>query len=429
MIEIDFVRKNPEKVRENLSRRNNSEFLGLFDDFLKKDTDYRNALQNIEALKRNRNDLTKQVQVLMKDKKDAKKAIAEAKKVSDEIKSLEVEVVQLKESSDSCLKRLPNLLHDSVPFGKDDSENVVVKTYGKKPKLGFEIKHHGEFAVSLNGADFERAVKISGSGFYFLKNEIALLDLALSRLGIDLLLKKGFSLIQPPLLLKKEPYEGVIEMDAFENVMYKIEGSDSYLIATSEHPMVSMHMNEIFSEHDLPIKYAGLSPCFRKEIGKHGLDERGLFRVHQFNKVEQVVFCKPEDSKKIHEELLQNSVDLLNALELHFNVVNVCTGDIGYIASKKYDVNAYSPREDKFIELMSCSNCTSYQANRLGIKFRPDKGEKQLVHTLNNTMIATSRALRIILENYQQADGSLKIPKALLPYMNGMKEITPKKLK
>jgi len=249
------------------------------------------------------------------------------------------------------------------------------------------------------------------------------MELALQRLAIDHLLGKGFTLILAPFMLKKDAYQGVTDMDDFENVMYKVDGGDLYLIATSEHSLVSLHKDGSIDAKKLPLKYIGLSPCFRKEIGKHSIDERGLFRVHQFNKVEQVVFCHPKDSWKIHEELLKNSEELLQQLEIPYRVVNVCTGDMGTVAAKKYDIEAYSPREDKYVELMSCSNVLTYQAVRSNIKFKNADGSKEYLHTLNNTAIATSRALRIILEHYQTPEGTVKVPKALQKYMNNLIEL------
>ncbi|MDP2973682.1 MAG: serine--tRNA ligase [Candidatus Diapherotrites archaeon] len=326
---------------------------------------------------------------------------------------------------DYYLGRLPNVLHDSVPAGKDDNDNKVIRKWGKTKKPAFPIKHHGQLAADLGIADFERAVKISGAGFFILKGNLALLDLALQRFAIDLLAKKGFTLIQPPLIIKRKPYEGVVDLQDFESVMYKIDNEDQYLIATSEHPLVSMYMDEILEEKQLPILLAGASPCFRKEIGKHGLDERGFFRVHQFNKIEQIIFCKPEESWKLHESLVKNAEELLKKLQLPYNVTNVCTGDMGAIAAKKYDVNGWSPREQKYFELMSCSNCTTFQSAALNIKYRKKDGSKQFVHTLNSTMVATTRALRCIIENCQTKQGTIKVPKALQPYMNGLKEIKP----
>jgi seryl-tRNA synthetase len=258
--------------------------------------------------------------------------------------------------------------------------------------------------------------------FSFLKDKIALLDFALQKYAIDKLVKKGYILVEPPFMVRRGPYEGVTDLADFENVMYKIEDDDLYLIATSEHAIGAMHMNETFDADKLPLKYVGISACFRREIGSHGLDTRGLFRVHQFNKIEQFIFCKPSDSWKFHEELLKNAEEIFKALELPYRVVNICTGDIGIVAAKKYDLEVWMPREEKYREVVSCSNCTGYQATRLNIRYKKGN-EKEYLHTLNSTAIATSRAIRAIIENNQQKDGTVKVPKVLVPYMNGVKEI------
>ena len=423
MLDIRVVRENPQLIESNLKKRNDFEKIKWLNDLLKKDAEFRELLQKAELLRQKRNQLTKEVEKLKREKKPVKKAIEEAKKIPELIKKAEEKAKALKEKVDFYLLRLPNLLHESVPLGKDESDNPVVGSWGQPRKPSFKLKHHGMLAAELGVADFERAVKISGEGFFFLKGDLALMDFAVQRLAIDLLRDKGFTLVQPPFLMRKEPYEGVTDLSDFEKVMYKVEGEDLYLIATSEHPIAAMHSKEILSENELPIKLAGVSSCFRREVGKHGLDERGLFRVHQFNKIEQFVFCRPEDSWKIHEELLSNAEELLKKLEIPFNVTNICTGDIGFVAAKKYDVNGWSPREEKFFELMSVSNCTAYQSTRLGIKYRKKNGEKEFVHTLNATMAATTRLLRCIIENYQTEQGKIIVPKALQPYMNGLKEI------
>jgi seryl-tRNA synthetase len=314
------------------------------------------------------------------------------------------------------------MLHESVPYGVSDLDNVVVKTKGRIKKPDFDLTHHGDLAVNLNLADFKRATKVSGVGFFYLKNQLVFLDMALQRYALDLLVKKGFSPIQPPFLLRKDPYRGVTDLDFFENQLYKTD-DDLFLIATAEHPIAAMYMNETLDEADLPIKYAGFSPCFRKEIGKHNIDEKGFFRVHQFNKVEQFIFCIEEQSWDLFEGLAENSERLLEALEIPYQRVNVCTGDIGEIATKKYDINGWSPREQKYIELMSCSHCSDYQARRLRIKYTTGK-DRRFVTTLNNTMVATTRLLRILLETYQTKEGIFKVPKVLQPYLN-CKEITP----
>jgi seryl-tRNA synthetase len=322
----------------------------------------------------------------------------------------------------SGLMNLPNLLHNSVPFGVDDTENVVIKEWGKPPEYNFNPKSHTELIINLGICDFERAAKVSGSGFYYLMNELTLLDHAIQRYAIDFLLKKGYSLIEPPFMIRKSAYEGVTDLADFESVMYKVEDEDLYLIATSEHAMGSMFMDETLLVEDLPIKLCGISPCFRKEIGAHGKYTKGLFRVHQFHKIEQFIFSQPEQSWELHEELQNNSEQLYQGMGLHYRVVNVCTGDIGNIAAKKYDTDAWMA-DGEFREVGSNSNCTDYQARRLNIKYRLMEGKSPegFVHTLNNTALATSRTIIAIIEQYQQEDGTISIPKALRKYMNDIK--------
>ncbi len=323
-----------------------------------------------------------------------------------------------------ALMRLPNLLHESVPYGADDTENVEIRRWGKPRRFPFEAQSHTEIAGKLEILDLERAGKVSGSGFYYLKNELALLDYSLMRYAIDHLLAKGFTLIEPPYMIRRKPYEGVTDLADFEDVMYKIEGEDLYLIATSEHAMGAMFQDETFLAGDLPMRFCGVSPCFRKEIGAHGKYTRGLFRVHQFNKVEQFVFSLPEQSWDLHEELQRNCEELYEGLGLHYRVVNVCTGDIGIIAAKKYDTEFWMA-DREFREIGSNSNCTDYQARRLNIKYRMKEGQPPVgpVHTLNNTALATSRTMVAILEQYQQEDGSVVVPEVLRGYMNGIEVI------
>ncbi len=346
--------------------------------------------------------------------------LAEAAALPQKIRACDAEQEEIRDTIHNYLMRLPNILHESVPVGKDDSENVAIKHVGTPRSLDFELKNHGQLAAENNWADFERATKISGAGFYFLKGSLVLLDLALQRYALDLLEKRGFTPVIPPYMINRSSYEGVTDLGDFEKVMYKIDGDDAYLIATSEHPLGAMYRDEIFEEKDLPLRLAGISPCFRREIGAHGLDTKGLFRVHQFTKVEQFVFCKPEDSWAIHEELLANAEELFSGLDLPYRVVNICTGDIGTVAAKKYDIEVWMPRETAYKEVVSCSNCTSYQAVRLNIRVRDKKDFelKQNIHTLNSTAVATSRVLRAILENNQQRDGSVRIPRVLMRYMN-----------
>jgi seryl-tRNA synthetase len=349
--------------------------------------------------------------------------MAEAAALPQKIRACDTEQEEIKDTIYNYLMRLPNILHDSVPVGRDDSENVEIKRVGTPRTVDFEVKNHGQLASDNNWADFERATKIAGAGFYFLKGSLVLLDLSLQRYALDMLSGKGFTPVIPPYMINRSSYEGVTDLEDFEKVMYKIDGDDAYLIATSEHPIGAMYQGEIFEEKDLPLRLAGISPCFRREIGAHGLDTKGLFRVHQFTKVEQFVFCKPEDSWTIHEELLANAEELFLGLGLPYRVVNICTGDIGTVAAKKYDIEVWMPRENTYKEMVSCSNCTSYQAVRLNIRVRDKKDfeSKQHIHTLNSTAVATSRVIRAILENNQHSDGSVEVPEVLWPYMNGQK--------
>jgi seryl-tRNA synthetase len=317
--------------------------------------------------------------------------------------------------------RLPNMLHESVPYGADDHGNVEIRRWGEAPVFGFEPKSHAEITEALGIADFERAAKTAGAGFYYLRNEFALLDHAIQRYAIDFLLKKGYALIEPPYMIRRAAYEGVTDLADFESVMYKVEDEDLYLIATSEHSVGSMLMNETVLSEQLPIKICGISPCFRREIGQHGRYTKGIFRVHQFHKIEQFIFSSPERSWGLHEELQRNSELLYEGLGLHYRVVNVCTGDMGSIASKKYDIECWMA-DGEFRETGSNSNCTDYQARRLNVKYRLKEGARPegFVHTLNNTAIATSRTMIALIEQYQQEDGTILIPEALRPYMNGM---------
>ncbi len=428
MLDLKFVRKNPEVVRSDLKKRNDVEKLKWIDDLLEKDAKSKKLTLEVEEMRRQRNVISQEINKVKKAGKDASKLLHDAATLPKRIMDAENELQEITGKIQFYLMRLPNVLHESVPIGKDDNYNVVVREVGKKKRYDFELKSHVDLLSLLDVADLERGAKISGARFYFLKNELVMLDYALQKFGLDLLHKKGYTLIEPPLMMQRKPYEGVTDLADFENVMYKVEGEDNYLIATSEHPMAAMHMGEAFENKGLPLKYAGISPCFRKEVGAHGKDTKGIFRVHNFNKIEQFVFCKPGDSWKLHEELLANAEEFFTSLEIPYRVVNVCTGDMGVIAAKKYDVEAWMPVQKTFREVVSASNCTSYQAVRLNIKYRKDDGEKDFVHTLNSTMVATSRAMVAILENFQNKDGSVDIPDVLVPYMRGIDKIKPKKV-
>ena len=420
MLDIKLIREHPDVVKKNLEKRGEPEKLEMLNELIEQDKQWRKLLTEASELRHQRKQITAQVASLKKQKKDATKQIEQAKQIPQQIKELENQVAEHREKADSLLMKLPNILHDSVPFGKDEHDNIVEKLVGKPPKFDFEPKSHVEIATDLGLVDFERAAKVAGHGFYYLKGDLARLDFAVMTYTIDFLRKRDYTLIEPPLMMHRKPYLGVTDLEFFGDQLYKIENDDLYLIATSEHPMAASYMDDVILEQELPIKFVGVSPCFRKEVGAHGKYTKGLFRVHQFNKIEQFIFCHPDDSWKLHEELQQNSEDLYNSLGLHYRVVNVCTGDIGIIAAKKYDIEVWMA-DNTFREAGSNSNCTDYQARRLNIKYREKEGQAPagFVHTLNNTAIATSRTLIAILEQYQQKDGTVKIPEPLRPLMGG----------
>ncbi|MBU0635916.1 serine--tRNA ligase [Candidatus Micrarchaeota archaeon] len=429
MLDIKLIREKPDLVRKNLEKRQDPKLLSNLDELVQADIEWRNLKQQNDDLRHERNQISQQINQSKKQGTSIAQLLEKAKQLPQKIKGNDENIRDLEKKIKQLLYQIPNLLDSSVPFGKDDSNNKVVRSSGKPKKPAFPLKHHGALAKELGVADFENAVKISGTGFFFLLGDLALLDLALQRFTVDLLLKKGFTLVYPPALMNRKAYEAVVSLSDFEDVMYKIENEDLYLIATSEHPLVSRFLGHTFREEELPQTFVGISPCFRREVGKHGLDERGFFRVHQFNKVEQIVLCKSKESPQFFEKIVKNAEEVLQKLKIPYRVTNVCTGDIGIIASKKFDVDGWSPRESRYIELMSCSNCTDYQSRRLNAKYFDSKGEKQLVHTLNATMLATARFLRIFIENHQTKKGSIKIPSPLWKYMNNKKEIFSPKMK
>jgi seryl-tRNA synthetase len=425
MLDIKLIRENPELVKANLTKRGSPEVLGMLEELITVDKAWRLNLTRLNELRHDRKLVTMEIAKLKKACKEANNEFAKAEDIDVKIKLIEKQVAEQEQKTHDFLLRLPNLLDDSVPLGKDSNDNVQVKTWGTIPQFTFPVKNHIDLATNLGQIDMERAGKISGSRFFYLKNEVAMLDLALMSFAIEELSKKGYTPVVPPLLMKREAYEGVTSLGDFEEVLYKVENEDLYLIATSEHPMAAMLMNETLKEQDMPIKLAGMSTCFRKEAGAHGKDTRGIFRTHQFNKIEQFIFCKPEDSAKLHEELLANAEELLQKIGLAYRVVNVCTGDIGTVAAKKYDIEAWMPAQNGYREVVSCSNCTDYQGRRLGIKYREKEGAapKGFVHTLNSTAIATGRTIVAIIENNQLADGTINIPEALRKYMGNREKI------
>jgi len=430
MLDIRFIRDNVDLIRDNLKRRRDDEKLKEFDHLLELDERVRTLKRDIQDLRTQRNKISREIGELKKSGKDDSSLVKKVNAINKKISAVEEETTECELQLKRIQMSIPNLLHESVPYGVDEEDNEVVKEWGGKPEFTFESHSHVDLLDSLDIGDIPRAARLAGSRFYYLKNELVLLDIAMQQMALEMLIKRDFTPVYPPFMMRREPYEGVTDLADFENVMYKIEGEDLYLIATSEHPMAAMYMGEIFEPIDLPLKMAGVSACFRKEAGSHGKDTKGIFRVHQFNKVEQFVFSLPEDSWNIHEELIKNEEAFVQALKLPYRVVNVCTGDIGIVAAKKYDLEFWFPGQQTYREGGSCSNCTAYQATRLNIKYRLKKGgtEKGFLHTLNSTMMANPRTMVAIIENYQREDGSVEIPKALHKYLpSEMREILPQK--
>jgi len=424
MLDIRLIRENPEIVRQNLKKRGDPEKLSLLDELIQLDKEWRQLLTRVNELRHQRRTVTEEVARLKKEGKDTSQKLKKASAIPEEIRKLEKQVEERKEKVNTILLRLPNLLHESVPVGKDESANEIVRVVGKPPEFDFEPKNHVEIAQNLGLIDAERAAKVAGHGFYYLKDDLVRLDLAISKYAIDFMTKRGYLLLEPPFMMRKRPYIGATDLEFFADQLYKIEGEELYMIATAEHPLAALYMDEVIEQKDLPIRLVGFSTNFRKEVGAHGKYTRGLFRVHQFNKVEQFVFCVPQDSWKLHEELQKNAEDMYKELGLHFRTVNVCTADIGNLAAKKYDIEVWMA-DGVYREIGSNSNCTDYQARRLNIKYREKEGTPPVgfVHTVNNTALATSRTVVAILEQFQQKDGSVSVPKALRIYMDGMEKI------
>jgi seryl-tRNA synthetase len=429
MLDIKLIRDNPQYVKDNLAKRNNPECLQMLNDLITLDREWRVNLTKLNDLRHDRKQVTIEIAKLKKARQEATAEVSRAQDLDQKITLMEKTVSEQEQKARDYLLRLPNLLEDSVPIGKDDHDNVEIKKWGTLPQFNFPIKNHIDLALALDQIDMERAGKVSGARFFYLKNEVAMLDLALMTFAVEQLAAKGYTAIVPPYMMKREAYEGVTALGDFEEVLYKIQEEDLYMIATSEHPMAAMFMNETLLETDLPVKLAGISTCFRKEAGAHGKDTRGIFRTHQFNKIEQFIFCKPEDSPRLHEELLANAEDILQQLGLPYRVVNVCTGDIGTVAAKKYDIEAWMPAQNGYREVVSCSNCTDYQGRRLGVKYREKAGAppKGVVHTLNSTAIATGRTIVALLENNQNEDGSINIPEPLQKFMGHRQKIQGKR--
>ena len=431
MLDIKVIRENPEFVKNNLMKRGNPENITMLDELIAVDKEWRMNLTKLNELRHERKLVTAAIARAKKATAEIDRAesgikrIDEAKRIDAQITSLEKDVAAEEAKERNLLMRLPNMLHESVPVGQGESDNVQVRTWGTIPTFNFPVKNHMDLALNLDLIDMERAGKVAGSRFFYLKRELVLLDMALMSFAMEELFKNGYTPIEPPYLMRREAYEGVTALSDFEDVLYKIENEDLYLIATSEHPMAAMLQNEVLLEQNLPLKLAGISTCFRKEAGAHGKDTRGIFRTHQFNKIEQFIFCTPEQSWQLHEELVHNAEELVHKLGLPSRVVNVCTGDIGTVAAKKYDIEAWMPAQDGYREIISCSNCTDYQARRLNIRYREKEGAptKGFAHTLNSTAIATGRTIVAILENNQQEDGTITVPSVLRRHMGNIDKI------
>tara|TARA_B100000579_G_scaffold221227_1_gene180928 strand:+ start:3573 stop:4853 length:1281 start_codon:yes stop_codon:yes gene_type:complete len=424
MLDMSMFREHADVLRADHDKREMPH--DNIDLVIRLDEEWRQARYDADQLRKKRN--------------EAARGIAEAKKSGDsaaadsilaEVASLGKEIDALSEKVDSCLAerdairmRVPNILHDSVPVGEDDQKNTLHSLHGDKTELDFEARNHNDLIEMNNWVDLARGAKVTGSRFYFLQGDLARLEMALQSYSANFLMDRGYTLVQPPLMMNREAYEGVTDLGDFETVMYGIEPDKYYLIATSEHPLTAMRMDEIIEPSELPIKLVGVSPCFRREVGAHGLSDRGIWRVHQFTKIEQIVICNPDDSWGHHEELLTNAVELWDSLGLHYRVVNICTGDMGTVASKKYDLEAWLPGANAYKEVVSCSNCTDYQANRLRMRYRTAEGNSA-VHTLNSTAVATSRALVAIMEQYQNEDGTVRVPDVLVPHMGGQAVLHP----
>ena len=426
MLDIKFIRENPEKVKENIKKKFQDHKLKLVDELLKKDEKYRKLLNDSQKIRARRNEITRDIAEAKKAKKDAKGLLQEAKELPEKLKAMDEEILRLKARIDEILLEIPNIIADDVPLGKNDKENVVTGTFGKPTKFEFAPKNHVEICETLGIADFEAASRVSGKGFFYLKGDLVRLNQALIHFALDFMVNKGYTPVEPPLMLEKDAIHGVMPFNDFQQHAYKIDGKDQYLIATSEHPLVAWFKDQVIDKKQLPIKLTGFSQCFRQEIGSHGIEEKGLFRTHQFNKVEQVVICEPEDSVKFYKELRQNSLDIYKELGIPIRTLESCSGDLSDLKFKGEDLEAWSPVKKEYYEVGSCSNLTEAQARRTNIKIF-DGQKRYTPHSLNNTAIATSRCMVAILENFQNKDGSVSIPKALQPYMNGQKEIKAKK--
>ena len=429
MLDLKFVRENPEIVKQNIKNKFLDGRLVVVDEVIELDEQNRAAKQEGDALRAERNKLSKQIGALMgqgkkEEAEELKRLVTDA---SDHLAELEKKESELDEKIKKIMMTIPNIIDPSVPIGKDDSENVEVQRYGEPVVPEFDIPYHAEIMESFDGIDLDSARKVAGNGFYYLMGDIARLHSSVISYARDFMIDRGFTYCIPPFMIRSEVVTGVMSFAEMDAMMYKIEGEDLYLIGTSEHSMIGKFIDTILPESKLPQTLTSYSPCFRKEKGAHGLEERGVYRIHQFEKQEMIVVCKPEESMDWYEKLWQNTVDLFRTLDIPVRTLECCSGDLADLKVKSVDVEAWSPRQKKYFEVGSCSNLGDAQARRLKIRVSGEDGQKYFAHTLNNTVVAPPRMLIAFLENNLQADGTVKIPEALQPYMGGMKALVPKK--
>ena len=425
MIDIRFLRENPDTVKENIRKKFQDSKLSLVDEVITLDAESRKAKQEADDLRANRNKISKEIGVLMSQgkKREAEEKKAEVAAGAKRLLELEEKEKELEEKITGIMMVIPNIIDPSVPIGKDDTENVEIRKYGEPAIPDFEIPYHTEIMERFKGIDLDSARKVAGNGFYYLMGDIARLHSAVISYARDFMINRGFTYCVPPFMIRSNVVTGVMSFEEMDAMMYKIEGEDLYLIGTSEHSMIGKFIDTIIPEEELPKSLTSYSPCFRKEKGAHGLEERGVYRIHQFEKQEMIVVCRPEESPMWFDKLWQNTVDLFRSMDIPVRTIECCSGDLADLKVKSYDVEAWSPRQKKYFEVGSCSNLGDAQARRLKIRVNGKNGSKYFVHTLNNTVVAPPRMLIAFLENNLQADGSVKIPEVLQPYMGGMKEI------
>ena len=431
MLDMKFVRENPDIVKQNIKNKFQDQKLPLVDEVLELDARNRAIKQEVETLRANRNKLSKQIGALMAkgQKEEAEKVKAEVAASADRVNALSEEEKDVEQRIKKIMMTIPNIIDPSVPIGKDDSENVEVERFGEPVVPDFEIPYHTEIMESFNGIDLDSAREVAGNGFYYLMGDIARLHSAVMSYARDFMIDRGFTYCIPPFMIRSNVVTGVMSFAEMDAMMYKIEGEDLYLIGTSEHSMIGKFINTVNKEENLPYTLTSYSPCFRKEKGAHGIEERGVYRIHQFEKQEMIVICKPEDSMMWYDKLWKNTVDLFRSMDIPVRTLECCSGDLADLKVKSVDVEAWSPRQKKYFEVGSCSNLGDAQARRLGIRVVGPDGKKYLAHTLNNTVVAPPRMLIAFLENNLQADGSVRIPEVLRPYMGGKSAITKKESK